>query len=429
MSTPGENDVRTPGRNKPPVFSAFAVSLTGNRGAVSMLEAAIDHLTGPETRGVVNVFTVYPRADARRPARQNVRLYSGTPINLVFKLIPLCLLYRLAKLLHLPLPAWIWGKQMRALLDTDVCLMIGGTTFSDAKPIKVPYNVACLLPAILLKKKAMMYSQTLGPFRRRFNRFCARWCLSRMDLVAPRGPGSLANVTSLDLPCRVEYLPDSAFSLKDDPQVDRRIREKYAHVPRGKGIVGISVNSIVEKKCRQLGIDHHRAWVELIGHLRSQGYTVLLIPHSMRLGSKGRHNNDLLSIAEIQTMLPSMDGIYVIDEPYDCKELRVVVGLADYYVASRFHSMISALCNRLPVLVYGWGFQKYTEVMDEFALGQYVHDAAKLSGAALIAGFEEIVRDRPTIQSRIDANLARVREHSARNHQWALQLATPPDRE
>lgn len=422
MSGTDKEEIRQ-GQAKRPVFSAFAVSRTGNRGAVSMLESAIDHLTGPDAGGVVNVFTVYPDADAKLPASESVRLYSGTPLNLLFKLIPLCMLHRLMKMVRLQLPAKVWGKEMAALLETDVCLMIGGTTFSDAKLIKVPYNVACMLPAILLGKKAMMYSQTLGPFRKWFNRVWARWSLSKMDLVVPRGPGSLANVKTLNLPCRVEYFPDSAFSLKVDPAVDRRIREKYAHVPRGRGVVGISINSIVEKKCRELGIDHHRAWVELMEYLRGRGYTVLLIPHSMRIGSKGRHNNDLLSIAEIQKLMRSMDGIYVIDEPYDCKELRVVVGLADYYVASRFHSMISALCNRIPVLVYGWGFQKYTEVMDEFELGQYVHDAAKLSGAALIAGFEEIVRDRQEIQMRIDRNLGQVQERSARNHKDAMQLA------
>jgi len=411
------------------VFSAFAVSLTGNRGAASMLESAIDHLTGPDVGGTVNVFTVYPKADAKVAPRTAVKLFSGTPLALLFRLIPLCILYRLARALGLAGRPQRWGKGMAALLETDVCLMIGGTTFSDAKLLKVPYNVACMLPAILLGKRAMMYSQTLGPFRKWLNRASAQWSLSRMDFVVPRGGESLGHVRALNLPCRVEYFPDAAFSLKVDDETDRRIRAKYAHILRGKGIVGISINSIVEKACRRLRIDHHGAWVELIQYLRSRGYSILLIPHSMRQGSRGRHNNDLLSIAEIQAMLPDMEGIHVIDEPYDCKELRVVVGLADYCVASRFHSMISALCNRVPVLVFGWGFQKYTEVMDEFELGQYVHDAADLSGKALIDGFETIVNDAPAIRERIESNLPGVQERSARNHREATALSPRPEKD
>ena len=53
--------------NRPLTFSAFADSRTGNRGAVSMLESAIDHLTDAEHPGRVNVFSVYPKADKKLP--------------------------------------------------------------------------------------------------------------------------------------------------------------------------------------------------------------------------------------------------------------------------------------------------------------------------------------------------------------------------
>ena len=161
--------------SKPPVFSAFAVSRTGNRGAVSMLESAIDHLTTGERKGIVNVFTVYPKNDRRVPSSPQTPLYNGTPLNLAFKLIPLSVLYRVTRWLRLPIPRRLWGREMQALLDTDVCLMIGGTTFTDAQLYKIPYNIACLLPGIILGKKCMMYSQTLGPFHNRFNRVSARF--------------------------------------------------------------------------------------------------------------------------------------------------------------------------------------------------------------------------------------------------------------
>lgn len=406
------------------VFAAFADSRTGNRGAVSMLESAIDHLTSPPRKGVMHVFTVYPRDDRRLPASPGVSIYNGSPCSLVFKLIPLAILYRLCQALRLPLPRRVWGRDFGGLLDADVCLMIGGTTFTDAQLVKVIFNVACLLPAILLGKKSMMVSQTLGPFRKWPNRLCARWCLSRMDLVAPRGRASLEHVRQLNLPCQVEYLPDAAFSLVVGPEVDRRIRGIYADLPRGKGIVGLCINSIVEKKCRSLGIDHHGAWVKLIAYLRDRGYTVLLIPHSMRPKSLLRHNNDLLSLREIVRMLPTMERTYLIEQPYDCKELRVVVGLADYCVVSRFHAMISALCNGVPTLVYGWGFQKYREVMAEFRLEEYCHDAADLSGGNLIEGFEQIVQDASLIRQRIVENLPRMKRWSCMNHDRAWELYT-----
>jgi colanic acid/amylovoran biosynthesis protein len=405
-----------------PQFSAFAVSRTGNRGAVSMLESAIDHLTAQEPNGEVNVFSVYPEVDQKLPPTAGVRLYDGTPKNLAFKIIPLCIFYRLAKVLGIKVDEHKLGPEMEALLATDVCLMIGGTTFSDAQPVKIIYNALCLLPAILLGKKAMMYSQTLGPFNTWYNRVIAGWCLSKMDFIAPRGPGSLKNVESLHLKVPVSYQADAAFTLVVPTEIQTRIRQKYQPLFAGRTVVGISVNSIVEGECKKLGIDHNAIWAQFIAYLQNQGFAILLIPHSMRPEGKSRHNNDLLVVADILDRLPSRDGIILADEPYDCKELRVVVGLANYYVASRFHSMISALCCGVPVAVFGWGFQKYREVMQEFQLEQYCYDAADLSFDQLVASFMRIQQDAVEIKARISENMPRIRRSSALNHEMAWSL-------
>ena len=406
-----------------PVFSAFAVSRTGNRGAVSMLESAIDHLTAEPYCGIVNVFTVYPKRDRSIPQTPNVKLFSGTPANLAFKLFPLCCLHRLVQALRLPVPRRIWGKEMAALLNTDVSLLIGGTTFTDEQVLKVIYNVACALPALLLGTPAMMYSQTIGPFRNWFNRLCARFCLSRMAAIVPRGDGSLKQVHELGFTEAVSCA-DSAFTLKVSEQTKSRIRSKYAPLLKGKTVVGVSVNSIVERKCRKRAIDHNGIWADFITYLQRKGYFVLLIPHSMRRGAKSRHNNDLMTLGEILRRLPSRDALHVVDEPYDCKELRVVVGLADYYVASRFHAMISALCTKTPVFVMGWGLHKYLEVLGQFGLDAYGRDAPDdMCLDALIQGFESVVREADGIRQKMAAGLAAVRESSMHNHLTAARLA------
>jgi polysaccharide pyruvyl transferase WcaK-like protein len=407
------------------IVSVFAVSRTGNRGAASMLESAIDNLAKGDDGCDFNVFTVYPRDDARVPPTPHVTLYNGTPLNLVLKLIPLCLLARILMTLRIKPPASALGAEMRAIFESGAVLIIGGTTFSDAQILKITYNIACLLPAILLGKRSMMYSQTLGPFRKPFNRVMAKFFLPKVTLIVPRGLGSMKNVTNIGLH-NTHYYTDSAFSLNVPHEVERRIRERYAHMIEGRTVVGISVNSIVEKKCRARGIDHNGAFIELIRYLRERGYFILLVPHSMRERSKLRHNNDLFTVADIVAELPTTEGIHVVDDPYDCKELRVVVGLADYYVASRFHSMISALCTGVPVLVYGWGYQKYREVLEEFDLVPYCHDGRELTGKNLIDGFEEIVRDGEKIKALIRENFPRVAASSREMHETARRLARDP---
>jgi colanic acid/amylovoran biosynthesis protein len=406
-----------------PTFSVFADSRTGNRGAVSMLESAIDYLTAAEHPGRVNVFTVYPKADKKLPPTPNVFLYNGTPAKLAFKLVPLCLLYRLTQGLHIKTTPSSWGVAMQALLESDACLMIGGTTFTDAKLFKIIYNVLCLLPAIILRKKSMMYSQTLGPFKTAFNRILAKWCLSRMDFIVPRGAGSLKNIEKLAPGRPFANFADSAFTLQIPKEVDEAIHKKYDRLLSGKKVVGISVNTIVQEECEKLGIDHNSEWVTFIDWLIDQGYFILMVPHSIRKDSKKSHNNDLLTVREIVSRLKVPQNVLVVDDDYNCKELRVVVGLADYYVASRFHSMISALCTGVPVLVFGWGFQKYREVLSDFELEEYCHDAAELSAAALKEGFSKIIKDEKSIKTRIKQHLPEVQASSRKNHETAWKLA------
>ena len=388
-----------------------------------MLESAIDYLTATPVEGWVHVFTVYPKQDARlgKP-RPRVGLRDGSPLSLAFKLIPLSLLWRILSALRISLPPRVWGRDMRALLESDVCVMAGGTTFSDAQKFKVTYNVACVAPAIILGKRSMMYSQTMGPFQHPFNRFWAKWALSRIDVVAPRGKGSYECVRELGITSAIE-LADSAFTLAVPKEVEETIAEEYRALLAGKTVVGISVNTIVQGKCNALGIDHNGVWVRFIRHLQERGYFVLLIPHSMRPGSKSLHNNDLVPVHEIYEQLPSKENVHVVEQHYDCKELRVLVGLADYYVASRFHSMISALCTETPVTVVGWGYQKYREVLAEFELESYCSDASQLSTERLVEAFARIVEEAESIKARMRAHLPEVQARSRRNHEEALRLA------
>ncbi len=402
-------------------ISVFAVSRTGNRGAASMLESAIDNLSPGENGCDFNVFTVYPRDDAEFPKTGHVTLFDGTPASLVFRIIPFCILYRLLSAVGIKLRPESMTPGMKALVLSDAVVIIGGTTFSDAQLFKIPYNAACLLPAVILGKRSMMYSQTMGPMKKRFNRALSGFLLPKITTVVARGSGSLENVLALGLENAV-YFADSAFTLRVPDETVKRIRERYAPMLEGRKVVGISVNSIVEGKCNKLGIDHNGSFVSLIEYLRGKGYFILMVPHSMRKKSRLRHNNDLYTVDDIMKRLSSTDGIHIVREPYDCKELRVIVGLADYYVASRFHSMISALCAGVPVLVFGWGFQKYREVLEEFDLERYCHQGRELSGENLIRGFEDVVSGGAEIVKKIDANLPRVVESSMKMHETARKL-------
>jgi polysaccharide pyruvyl transferase WcaK-like protein len=142
----------------------------------------------------------------------------------------------------------------------------------------------------------------------------------------------------------------------------------------------------------------------------------------MRIGKTSSHNNDLLLVENILSLLPSRTGIHIVAEPYDSKELRVIVGLADYYMASRFHSMISALCEAVPVAVFGWGYHKYWEVLQEFDLGDYCWGASELSLDQLWSAFQRLVADSDAMREKMRVHLPAVQQSSMQNHEMVWRL-------
>ncbi len=52
-------------------------------------------------------------------------------------------------------------------------------------------------------------------------------------------------------------------------------------------------------------------------------------------------------------------------------ELRRLVRVCDVVGVSRFHAMVGALAESVPVAVMGWS-HKYAEVMDSFGLARVV---------------------------------------------------------
>jgi len=387
--------------------STIGVPLSGNKGSSSMLLSIIQNFRIEIGDVFFNIYTYYPKIDKRKNRFSNARILSGTPLNLLLRIVPISFLYFIWRKVGLKLPEFILGREIRALLNSDLYLAVGGTTFSDAKLHKVIFNVLCLLPAKLLKLKLVLYTQTMGPFNHPFNRIIARWILRYADLIIGRGKGSFEHLKRLGLK-KIDFAMDGAFSLESDGKVGNHIVEKYAPLFKGRTIVGISPNSIVEGYCKKYNINHAQVFGNFINFLIEREYLPVLIPYSMKPDSNNRHNNDLPVINNILKYVNRKGDLIYVKEDYSFLELRALIGLTDFYVASRFHSMISALYMKRPVLVFGWGYHKYNEVMDEFELSDYIFSFNNISKNNLIEGFEKIVRDKDFIKKKIDKNLPRV---------------------
>lgn len=394
-------------------FTIIGSSLSGNKGAASMLESTIQTLGDKYPGAEFVLLSVYPEEDRRLNIYNNLTILSSSPIKLGLELLPLALLCRLVH----PLRSNIINKspQLKAIHDSEALLEQGGITFSDGREIYLLYNVISILPAMLLGTKVIKCAQALGPFNNPVNRLVSKSILPRVKLIIARGKKTYEHLVTLGLR-NIELATEYSFSLsisKENEEEAKRIYAKSSNAidSHNKINVGISPSTVVNKKCKKAGIDYILLMQWFINDLISKGYIVTLVPHSVRIGTNKLHNNDLPLCQEIHAGVRNKSSCIFLNDELSSQALRYIIGQTDLFVASRFHAMISSLSMGVPTLVLGWS-HKYMEILELFTINKYGIDSSKLSKKVLSESFNELASQRKDIVSGLKKKLPEIRKLS-----------------
>lgn len=357
-------------------------ALSGNKGAAGMIIALMQNLSIRYPGARFTLMSYYPKSDKRLNYYPDLEIISATPLVLML-LFPITVVAFLLRMFHLPLGVLKQIPALRAIDECDLYLEAAGVSFVDGREKFLPFNVLWLFLPLALGKPIVKVSQAIGPFKNPINRVLAKVFLPRVSLICARGRQTEAFLVGLGIR-NYKVFPDAAFNLSL-AVVRKGFRERYALSKKGKSLVGISPSQVVYGKCLRKGINYTDVMARFAEYLISEGYDVMLIPHSAREGSVKTRNNDLPVMEKIYNRMTSKDAVRVVREELTPSELRILIGQLDLFVASRFHAMISALCMKAPTLVFGWS-HKYAEVLDDFKLSGTAMDYSNLSF--------EIVRDR-----------------------------------
>jgi polysaccharide pyruvyl transferase WcaK-like protein len=271
---------------------------------------------------------------------------------------------------------------------------------------KVPWNVLAAIPALIVNRPIVLLSQTLGPFNRWLNRVAARWVLSRVILIHGRGQRSTDYVRYLGIKT-VRYWPDLSFGMdlsaaKRAPDLQKWSTVLDRHSEGGRHrMVGLTPNTIVAEKMGRDGISYAALIAQSIQEFDARGYRAVLIPHSYRIGTEQAHNNDLHICREIINLLPPEVKCRFIDDDLSSQTLRLLIGRFDFLLASRFHSMVSALAMGVPPLTIGWGGHKYLEVLEEFGVQELYIDFSGVSLKAICERLNWLESHKEEVRRRI----------------------------
>lgn len=234
----------------------------------------------------------------------------------------------------------VLSRLLRAYVDRDYVVDLGGDTFSDnPSPVYTLAHCFALFPAILARKPYVVCSQSIGPFRTPFTRLLARHVLKRATRITARDPISyryLVGELGLDA-SHVDSCRDLAYLLSPDstPQPDT---------------IGINPSALAH---RHMGCspDEYARFVATLVQQLSVKHRVVLIPHvygpRRGLGSVA-NQDDRLVIEAIAQLLPSETGTRVKLGTHED------IGRCSYFVGFRMHACISAISRGIPTVAMSY---------------------------------------------------------------------------
>ena len=392
-------------------------SYSGNKGAAAMLQSSIKQLYkiyGEKL--VVNLMSVFPSEDKEQIPYDFINVVPAKPQQVIFVAFPLAILYWIFRWFA-PVKALLKkNKIIKTYLQTDIVIDEAGVSFVDSRGIVMnTYVFICAAIPMLLGVDVVRYSQALGTFKNPINRIEAKIILPKMKLICARGEKTLNNLHSIGIKDNVVVCADGAFTMPDDEEIKKSVDlvcesdDFYS-----ESVVGLSISSVVEKKCRKKGIDYIGIMGEFIDYLNSLGYNVLIIANAARINSVKPRCNDLCVCDQVYNKVSDKAKVRWYYKEMDAEEIREYISHCRFVVASRFHAMIGALEKKVPVLLIGWS-HKYQEVLDMFELGNYSADFSNLSLADLKKNFEIFVGDEQKIHEKLDKNFDSVIESSYKN--------------
>ena len=395
-------------------------TLTGNKGAAAMLESSIQTLSNAD----FTLLTYQPVVEEEKYNQyKNLKIIRADALFLGVIINLLALIYKILPSLRPLLKKR--SKSIKTLAEADVILDQGGITFVDGREKFLLYNIASILPALMVGTPVIKCSQALGPFKSPINRFFAKLLLPKMKVIVSRGSITQTYLDGLGLNNTIQGA-DYAFLLKLTKEEEKKAKRYYREdFFTGSTVVGISPSVVMQKKVEKLNKDYVYILANFSNDLIKKGYKVVLVPHSGRKNAKNSfldnipilreirtsHSNDLILCQELNGRITNKKNCLFINEELSSQELRSIIGKCDLFIASRFHAMISSLAMQVPTLVVGWS-HKYKEVLEMFELENWAFGQDKLNQDYLEKRFKDLERNQKDINIKIEKFLPSVKKRS-----------------
>lgn len=245
----------------------------------------------------------------------------------------------------------------------DIIINLSGIQFIGNKPIKIKYfeYFNSIYYKWLAKKNKLLYleyTKSYGPFDGNIYRFLIKKYFNALPFIFVRGENNLKEIKKLNTKNKIYSFPDISLALEPENKKWAIYYLKKMGVNCSKKICGISPSSVIFNTNGNLcGENHLELCKKIIDFYLEKKTQVIILPHFIE--------TDYLLSKKLYEAKNNKKVFFISDKELTYAKVRAIIGLMDFYVTGRYHSVCSALYMNTPVIPLSW-HTKYLDVMSVF---------------------------------------------------------------
>jgi polysaccharide pyruvyl transferase WcaK-like protein len=305
----------------------------------------------------------------------------------------------------------------KEIMETDLTFDItAGDSFSDIYGMRI-FKRHSLMKwlFILCGNKFVMLPQTYGPFKSRFSKIVARYLLTRTTAIYARDMAGvkcvkriLGKVADQKM---IRFIPDVAFVL--DPEKPQSVIIEQLENLKAKGhvLVGLNVSGIIYHAEYQavnkfgLKCDYQKLINDIVKSLMVYPNTVVvLVPHVFVKTGHLESDPDACSKVYQQMVDEYHDRILLVEEVFNHKQIKYLIGCCDFFMGTRMHACIAALSQYVPAVGLAYS-DKFVGVFESVGVGDLIADL-RTENEQILACVQDTFNKRTEIAEKLHVTIS-----------------------
>jgi len=300
---------------------------------------------------------------------------------------------------------------LREMREADAVLFLGGDNFAS-KPY---YHLACSHQALRLKKVAVIWGASIGPFegsafykRRVFEH------LRKLNGIFVRETVSQQYLSDNGIKDNVYLVEDPAFLMEPEMPDDHEFVE---NLPRGA--IGISLSGLFLNQTR-FSKNHKAAVYGIVEAVRRKfGHPIVLISHCV---TDGISNDYKLLNSVLRDNASSWHDVICLPRFMPAAEIKWVISRLRCLVGARTHATIAAFGSLVPTVSLVYSFKGIGINKRLFGGLRYAVTKEDCSVEAIVEKLELVLADYDKIRRTLEEKIPLVKAGSMRAGEYLKRV-------